>query len=241
MSTAIIGNINDLTGTAVTSNCYVRFWLRGCNGNQPRVGGAALIAPDNGPTYWQDFVPNGSGQISGTLYSNDVNISAGGQVGVTWYDVQVFLNGQGGSYTPYSLADGTTFNLNSAIPITTNPVVATPTGDTTYLRLDGGNANVTAAIPYSATPVFALRLSPSILTVFTITLTGNVTSSTLTGATPGIIGFKFTQPAGGNSTFVYPTNVKNGQSPDPTANAISFQAFFFDGTNAYPIGDMTVN
>src|SRR5689334_13701568 len=119
MSVTVTGNVNDLTSTAVASNCYVRFWLRGCNGNQPRVGGTALISPNGGLVYFQDFTPNASGQISGTLYSNDVNISAGGQVGVTWYGVQIFQGGIGGAETPYALADGTTFNLNSATPIST--------------------------------------------------------------------------------------------------------------------------
>lgn len=150
MSTTISGNVNDLTGAAVTSNCYVRFWLRGCNGNQPRVGGAALIAPDNGPVYFQDFVPNASGQISGTLYSNDVNVSAGGQVGVTWYGVQIFFQGIGGAETPYALADGVAFNLNVATPINTTPVVAAPTGDSTYIRLDGGNSPVTGALTFNS-------------------------------------------------------------------------------------------
>lgn len=148
MSVTVTGNLKDLTTIAVTTNCFVRFNLRGCNGAQARVSGTALIPPQGGTNWYQDFVPSASGVISGTIYSNDVDIdttltpSGHG----TWYGIVVYNNGIPGPETPYNLADGTTFNLNSATPITTIPVVATPTGDTTYPRLDGGNMPFTGQV-----------------------------------------------------------------------------------------------
>ena len=44
---------------------------------------------------------------------------------------------------------GGTFNLNSAIPITTTPVVTPPDGDGTYLRVDAANTNLTSTNPFA--------------------------------------------------------------------------------------------
>lgn len=97
-------------------------------------------------------------------------------------------------------------------------------------------------VAFSATPVFAVPSGLQSSVLFTITLAGNVTSSTFSGAVAGqIITFKIIQDSTGSRTFVWPTNVKNAQSPDPTANSINVQSFSFDGTNAYPLGGMTVN
>lgn len=250
MPTTISGNIKDLGIANVVSGCFLRFQLRGTTGNQPRVSGTALIAQGvgTGQGYFFDFNPDANGNITGTLYSTrdatgllGGDIETGGVTTAVWYEMSLWRNGKKLSSIHCHAKNGATLNISTVTPISTSPIASAPAGDATYLRLDGANANVITAVPYSATPVFALPLSPSVLTVFTIPLTGNVASSTLTGTAPGIIAFKFTQPAGGNSTFVYPANVKGGQAPDPGANAISFQAFFFDGTNAYPLGDMTVN
>ena len=148
MSTTISGNVKTLLGAAVISNCFVRFNLRGCNGGQARVSGTALIPPANGTTWYVDVVPDGSGAISGTLYSNDVDIDTSLTPGQhpTWYGVVIYQNGIAGPEVPYKLADGTTFNLNNATPLTTAPVVAAPTGDATYVRLDAGNQPFTGAI-----------------------------------------------------------------------------------------------
>lgn len=156
MSTTVSGNLKDLTTVAVSTNCFVRFNLRGCNGAQARVNGTALVPPQSGTNWYQDFVPNASGVISGTIYSNDVDIDTtltpGGHG--TWYGVVIYNNGVQGPETPYLLADATTFNLNNATPITTIPVITTPTGDSTYLRLDGGNLG-SAVNPYPFPGVLA--------------------------------------------------------------------------------------
>lgn len=250
MSTTITGNIKDLSGGAVTSNTYLRFILRGLNGNIPRVNGTALVAQNPGfglTGYWFDLVPNASGQISGTLYSTrdaagtgNGEIEAGGSLTAVWYGMVLFTGGNPSAEIPVHAKNGTTLDISSVSPITATPVATAPTGDTTYLRLDGSNITPVITTAYSATPTFTLPLSPSILTLFRITLTGNVTSSTLAGAAPGIIVFQIIQDGTGNRTFVWPTNVNGAQSPDPTASAKSTQAFFFDGTNAYPLGAMSI-
>jgi parallel beta-helix repeat protein len=138
-TSSVSGNLNDLTGTAVSSRTFVRFNLRGCGGNQARVTGTANIVPA-----YYDLTPT-AGLISGTLYRNDTEISCGGSVGVTWYGVVIYRDGKPGPEVAYTLSSSS-FNLNSATPNTSSPVVASPTGDGTYARLDGGNTPFTGAV-----------------------------------------------------------------------------------------------
>lgn len=85
------------------------------------------------------------------------------------------------------------------------------------------------AVSYSATPVFDASAGSS----FTITLTGNVTSSTLNNIVAGqTVTFKIVQDGTGGRSFVWPTNVLGGMTIDDAAAAINCQQFHcFDGTN----------
>src|SRR5712664_2667718 len=85
-------------------------------------------------------------------------------------------------------------------------------------------------ISFSATPTFDASQS----NMFTITLTGNVTSSTLTGAEAGQwLEFLICQDAVGGRTFVWPTQV-NGPVPISVGpNVCTLEAFKFNGTTAY--------
>lgn len=94
------------------------------------------------------------------------------------------------------------------------------------------------SVSYSATPVF----TPSNLnaSIFQMTLTGDVTSSTLnmTGAVAGsIIIFQIIQDAVGGRSLTWPANVLGGIQIDEnaTANQVYIQQFFYDGTNLYPV------
>jgi hypothetical protein len=49
-TTTVSGSIKTLGGTSA-NNSFVRFWLRGCNGNQPRVNGVAIV-PSNTNGHW---------------------------------------------------------------------------------------------------------------------------------------------------------------------------------------------
>lgn len=92
----------------------------------------------------------------------------------------------------------------------------------------GGVVNVT----YSATPTF----DASIGNLFKITLTGNVTSSTLTGlVSVGLqpVTFMIIQDGVGGHTFAWPANIIGGMSISGTAGAVNVQSGLFDGTNLY--------
>lgn len=140
-SVSVSGNLQDLTGTAVTSRTFVRFIIRGCAGNQARFTGTASLTPN-----YEDFTPDVAGAFSGTLYDSLAEISCGGSVGNTWYGVVIYRDGKPGPEVPYNVT-GASFNLNSATPNATSPVVSAPTGDSTYLRLDGGNTMAGNILP----------------------------------------------------------------------------------------------
>ena len=87
-------------------------------------------------------------------------------------------------------------------------------------------------VTFSATPTFNASLGNT----QKITLTGNVTSSTLSNASTGeTINFIICQDATGSRTFVWPTNVKGGMTIGATLSTCSAQDFIFDGTNAYAL------
>jgi len=64
-----------------------------------------------------------------------------------------------------------------------------------------------------------------------MTLTGNVTSSSVTNPTAGAtITFAITQDGTGNHTFTWPTNFKGASAIAPEANMVSVQSFIYAGT-----------
>jgi hypothetical protein len=93
-------------------------------------------------------------------------------------------------------------------------------------------------VTFSATPTFNASLGNT----QKITLTGNVTSSTLSNASTGeTINFIICQDATGSRTFVWPTNVKGGMTIGATLSTCSAQDFIFDGTNAYAVSSGVTN
>jgi hypothetical protein len=90
-------------------------------------------------------------------------------------------------------------------------------------------------VSFSATPTF----DASTASTFKLTLTGNVTSSTLSNAVAGEpISFEICQDGVGSRTFVPPTNVLNMGTIVSAAGTCSTQEFWFDGSNAISSGPM---
>ncbi len=93
-------------------------------------------------------------------------------------------------------------------------------------------------VTFSATPTFDARLGNT----QKITLTGNVTSSTLSNAMTGQqINFLICQDATGSRTFAWPSIVKGGMTIGSTASKCTAQTFIFDGTNAYALSTGVTN
>jgi len=93
-------------------------------------------------------------------------------------------------------------------------------------------------VTFSTTPTFDASLGNT----QKITLTANVTSSTLSNATAGqTINFLICQDGTGSRTFVWPTNVKGAMTIGSTLSTCSAQDFIFDGTNAYAVSSGVTN
>ncbi|MGE5111903.1 MAG: LamG-like jellyroll fold domain-containing protein [Acidobacteriaceae bacterium] len=92
-----------------------------------------------------------------------------------------------------------------------------------------GAATGFATVPFSATPVF----DASTADTFKITLTGNVTGSTLVNVAAGQpLNFIVCQDATGSRSMSWPSNVKGAMTIGSTAGKCNAQSFVFDGANA---------
>lgn len=92
-----------------------------------------------------------------------------------------------------------------------------------------------ATVTFSATPIF----DASTAVLFKLTLTGNVTSSTLANAVAGQpIAFELCQDAIGGRTFVPPANVVGFITISSAANACILETFVYDGANALADQDL---
>jgi hypothetical protein len=183
--------------------------------------GATFNFDNYAPVNLGSFAPLTGNSVSGNLAVSG-NIAATGTV--TGSNIpssilqQIFNAGIG-------LTQRTAFNCLAGIVCSDNAGTSR-----TDVRL-GSLTTVT----FSATPIFDASTAAS----FKLTLTGNVTSSTLTNAVAGEpINFEICQDATGGRTFVPPTNVLNMGTIVSTANACSTQEFWFDGSNAVSSGPM---
>src|SRR6185437_465642 len=90
----------------------------------------------------------------------------------------------------------------------------------------------TTAIAFSSTPTFTSLAQNQL---FTMTLTGNVTSSNLvmSGVTPpGLVSFEITQDGTGGRTFVWPVTMFGAVPPSSCANCTTTENFLWDGSTA---------
>lgn len=102
----------------------------------------------------------------------------------------------------------------------------------------GGLVDTQTVVTFSATPTFDASAANN----FKITLTANVTSSTLSNIVAGQpIRFTICQDSTGSRTFVWPTNIKGAGTITATLSVCSSQTFISDGTNAYASSQMADN
>jgi hypothetical protein len=94
------------------------------------------------------------------------------------------------------------------------------------------------AVSFSATPAFDLSAGNTI----TITLTGNVTASTITNHVSGErVNFLVCQNGTGGYTFAWPTTVKGAPTVGTTLSTCTSASFIDNGTNLYATGIGNVN
>lgn len=163
-ATTVTGNVQDLTTQPVSASTFVRFDLKNCGGNMPRIIGSTLLAPTS-----KDFTPV-NGTISGTIVPNS-SITCDVQ-GNTYYTVSVW-NGGAKLYSRDFVVSGTSFNLNSATPLLSTPtsatlgaaVVTNPTADQTIVQPLGTNLianNLKATLNFDASTAlsFPVQVGP---------------------------------------------------------------------------------
>jgi hypothetical protein len=134
---------------------------------------------------------------------------------------------------------GTAANLSGtpALPSGTTAITQASSDNSTLLATTAYVRSLRAqsTVTFSATPTF----TAATFSAFKLTLTGNVTSSTLSGATAGqTLVFEIIQDATAGRTFVWPTNVKGGMdvfNAGGLTNQVATQLFYYDGTNAYAL------
>jgi hypothetical protein len=103
-----------------------------------------------------------------------------------------------------------------------------------------GNPGAYTSVASSPTPTFTA--SSNTVNSWLITMTANVTSSTLASSAAGqFYNFKICQNSTGGYTFAWPTGFSAAAAPSPYPSACTKQSFYFDGTNANPVGVATVD
>jgi hypothetical protein len=128
---------------------------------------------------------------------------------------------------PYSLASaGAVGQVLTSAGASSDPYWATPV-----------QQELNAAT-FSASPTFDASLGNT----QKITLTGDVTSSTLSNAFAGQqLNFIICQDSSGGHAFAWPSNVKGGMTVGSTASKCSAQSFIFDGSTAYATASGVTN
>jgi hypothetical protein len=109
-----------------------------------------------------------------------------------------------------------------------------------YMPASAGQVAQYTSVAFSATPTFTV--GSNTVSAWAMTLTGNVTSSTLGTPTTGQhLAFKLCQDGTGGRTFAWPTGFTNAAAVSPIALACTKQEFYWDGTNAVPLSNATVD
>jgi hypothetical protein len=118
--------------SGAVSSAFARLRLDNQGANVAKVSGTGILVQT------QFDVPANSttGVFSSSFWDND-HISPAG----TQWIVEYWFNGQMVSQATYTFTGGGPYNLDSMAPNTTLPVIAAPTGDTTYVRVDNGNTS----------------------------------------------------------------------------------------------------
>lgn len=144
-----------------------------------------------------------------------------------------------GSYPSPSVATigSQTASAVAAATVSVAAGTASPTASTLVKRDGSGAAAfsfVTQGIQvtsFSATPTFNVSLG----SIQQLTLTGNVTSSSISGMSIGqIVVFDIIQGSG-SYTFQWPSNVKGAGTVGVVSGGHNVQSFYCDGTNFYAV------
>jgi hypothetical protein len=218
-----------------------------------------------GGNFTSGGVPVANGSVILTLSNPAATIKATGGAATAQYTInldalgnmpltQVLGNGEltpdGTFYTGqlFSAANGGGSLLNTSVWVVgpSASYAGTLYPNVIVLPPVSASSNPEVAVAFSATPTFTASVGAAIVT-FKITLTGNVTSSTLAGTVGGqLLIFEITQDGVGSRIFVWPANVLNPDAIDGSNNGAGkrfSQLFRWDSTSskAVPLSPSTIN
>lgn len=176
--------------------------------------------------------------------------SGGGISGLTTNTIPIATSATSIGNGPISY-NGT--NTLTATPSTGSSITLTaPSGDSVIVLSTNGDVKLNATsshhiisqvafdhsnttVTFSATPTFNAATAD----IFEITLTGNVTSSTVSNILSGeIITFTICQDATGSHTFAWPSGFRGQGVIGATASTCSTQRFWYDGTSFFATSGM---
>jgi hypothetical protein len=178
------------------------------------------------PSYVINLDVNGNLPLTSVLGNNE--LTPGG----TFYTAQLFSGANGTG----SLLNTSTWPIGPSAPyagtLFPSVLVLPP------VSFVGAVIFPSITVAFSATPAFAVGSASKVY----LTLTGNVTGSTISGMVKDqIVIFQIAQDGTGGRSFVWPTTVKRPGPVKQDPGSISVQAFTFDGSNFYALGPMTYN
>jgi hypothetical protein len=206
-TTQVTGNVKNLGTSPVSAGTFVRFYLRGCSGNLPRVNGSGIVAPTLGNVYYFDFVPDSTGLIQGTLYSTrdgtglgPGEIECGGSMTAVWYGMQPYFYGKAGPETAIHALNGVALDVAKVAPITSNPVVTASVG-LTALKLPGSISGFTLVqaepqasgvltLPAATDTLIGLMTTDTLFnkTLLADQLSGTTINNIMLASSPGSVG-----------------------------------------------------
>lgn len=230
------------------------FWLNGATqvGNQIVINdGAFGFSSANTTNYQQIAIPIslfGAGANVATTLKAQVT-GNGGTSSFGWYIDQVTLQSGAGAFSlpvtlmnfkgtwnssaSYAVNDTVVSGGIGYVALKANTNVAVSNLPTWASLANSASGNTLTTVGFSATPTFTRTTANQ---EWVITLTGNVTSSTLSGASAGdILVFNIIQDGTGNRTFAWPTGFSEACTIAATANIGTKQAFYWDGAAAHAI------
>jgi len=207
------------------------------------LAGVYTITHSSGSDGGTFYVGASASNLAVCYYSAGITISnwavsgfagstcASGSPPIDIYTVAVSIAGGvvGSAPTQYQPVTNQVITQGPCITVTNNTAVAFTTSCQQSFT----------PVTFSATPAFAYGNG---VNVFEITLTGNVTSSSVSGAVAGqIANFIICQDTIGSRTFIWPASFHGALTIGSTASKCNSQPFAYDGTNFYAVSAGVVN
>jgi hypothetical protein len=216
----ITGNLEDIVDSAPEEGSVV-IALCGYGSQVPRVQGTAML----GSVTSDEIEVDADGSFEAEVPGNDQIEPAG-----TYYTLTVKdANGDVVQTNAYLFLGDDSYDMNGTAPF--DPALPLP-------PLPPLIINQLLIVPFSPTPTFP----GGQYTAWAITLTGDVTSSTLSGIIQGnLYTFIILQDSTGGRKFAWPSLVQNATPVNPNPSGLTVQTFVALANNGplFPIGPAT--